>query len=282
VFAEEGGGFFWGFRVGTLLAGEAGFGDLTDSVVDRIGHSQQVEVGGADGTLGDEGRSHVVEHRLPEGHAHEDDRELGDFSGLDEDGGLEDFVHGAKAAGHDHEGVGIFDEHDLADEEVPELDEAVKVWVGLLLHGQFDVAPEAEPIGIAGAAVGCFHDAGPPPGHDGEAGFGQGFAHVSGELVIFVVFIEAGGAEDGDARAGEVELSESADELAEDADRSEHFLASKPGPFEQLVFVASRGSLAPAQAFLEFFLEMVMVIFSQCPLRISMSLCPLFAWHQNR
>lgn len=107
-----------------------------------VGPLYQIYVDGVDGASLDEG---VVDEGLevgPELFAHDDDGEAFDFFGLDKHEGFEDFVEGAESSRHDDEGGGVFDEHDLADEEVVEVDEAVEVGVGVLLHGEFDVASE--------------------------------------------------------------------------------------------------------------------------------------------
>jgi hypothetical protein len=62
-----------------------------------------------------------------------------DAPGLDEHQCLEEFVHGPEAAGHGHVGRGVFHEHELAHEEVAEIDLGGQVLVGGLLEGQVDV-----------------------------------------------------------------------------------------------------------------------------------------------
>lgn len=106
-----------------------------------VGPLYQIHVDGVDGTAFDEG---VVDEGLevgPELFTHDDDWEAFDFFGLDEHQGFEDFVEGPESSGQHDERGGVFDEHDLADEEVVEVDEAVEVGVWVLLHGEFDVAP---------------------------------------------------------------------------------------------------------------------------------------------
>lgn len=174
----------------------------------------------------------------PEVGAHDDDGEAFDFFGLDEDECFEDLVHGAESSWHDDEGGGVFDEHDLADEEVVEIDEAVEVGVWVLLHGEFDVTSEREAPAFAGAAVGGFHDSWASAGHDGVPGFGECVACLLGEFVVWVVFVEAGGSEDGDAGPDEVELAEASDELCEDFECGPEFLAAEAWPFEELAFAA--------------------------------------------
>lgn len=181
----------------------------------------------------------------PELFAHDDDREAFDFFGLDEDEGFEDFIQGPETSRHDDEGLRIFDEHDLADEEVVEIDEAVEVGVGVLLHREFDVATEGESPTFAGASVGGFHDPGTASGHDGVSGFGEGGACCLGEFVVLVVFVEACGSEDGHAGSDEVEFAEALDELGEDFKCGPEFLSSEAWSSEEVAFSAFGWIFAP-------------------------------------
>jgi len=83
-------------------------------------------------------------------------------------------------------------------------------------RGQRDVAADAQPAGLAGAAVGGLHDPGAAAGHHGEAGAGEFTAHLAREVVITVPRLEAGGAEHRDAGLLELEALEAAQELEED------------------------------------------------------------------
>ncbi len=115
-------------------------GDHFDGFVWVVGPLYQIHVDGVDGAAFDEG---VVDEGLevgPELFTHDDDGEAFNFFGLDEDECFEDFVEGPESSRQNDECGGVFDEHDFADEEVVEIDETVEVGVGVLLHGEFDVA----------------------------------------------------------------------------------------------------------------------------------------------
>ena len=103
----------------------------------------------------------------------EDRREVLDPVGLDQGQALEHLVEGAEAAGDDDEGARVADEHQLAGEEVVEVEAAVDVGVGLLLHRQLDVEPDREAAGLGGAAVGRLHQPRPAAGDHREAGRGK-------------------------------------------------------------------------------------------------------------
>lgn len=96
-----------------------------------------------------------------------------------------------------------------------------------------------------GAAVGGFHDAWSSSGHDGVSGFGEGGPCLLGEFVVLMVFVEAGGSEDGDAGSDEVELAEASDELGEDFECGPEFLTSESWPSEEFAFAAHWGLLSP-------------------------------------
>ena len=87
------------------------------------------------------------------------DREVADLAGLDEREGLEQLVHRPEAAGQDDEPVGVLHEHDLAGEEVAELDAEVDVRVERLLVWQLDVAADRQAAALATAPVGRLHRA---------------------------------------------------------------------------------------------------------------------------
>jgi len=144
-------------------------GDHGDGFFGVVGPLDEVHVYSVDGAAFDQGVVYEGSHVFPELFAHDDDRELFDFFGLDEDEGFEDFVHGSESAWHDDEGFGVFDEHDFAYKEVVEVYESVEVWVGDLFHWEFDVAAERQAAFIAGSSVGCFHDSWSAAGHDGVA-----------------------------------------------------------------------------------------------------------------
>src|SRR3954454_2936009 len=99
-----------------------------------------------------------VDHALPVVRADQDDREVADLAGLAERRRLEELVERPEAAGEDHEGARVADEHDLAREEVmegePEVDPVV---LGLLVR-QLDVEPDRRHARLAGPAVGSLHD----------------------------------------------------------------------------------------------------------------------------
>ena len=113
----------------------------------------------------------------------------------------------------------------------------VEVGVGALLLRELDVAADGEAARVLRAAVGGLHDAGAAAGHDGEAGVGQAGADIAGELVVAMVLLEARGAEDGDARADEVELAEAAHHLEEDLDGEPELEAARLRAGEELAFL---------------------------------------------
>ncbi len=183
--------------------------------------------------------------RLPELGPHQDQGEVLDLAGLDQRRALEDLVHGAEAAGEDHEGVGVLDQHHLADEEVAELEPAVDVRVRLLLGGEDDVAADRRRADVAGAAVGGLHDPRAAAGHHREAGAAEPPADLAGEGVVAVVLLEAGGAEDGDAGAHEVEAAEAADEVGADAQQPAQLGEAAVGAGEEMAVLGMLGPLPP-------------------------------------
>ena len=73
----------------------------------------------------------------------------------------------------------VADEHDLAREEVVELEPDVAVGVETLLERQLDVEADRERAGVAGAAVGGLHRPRAAARDDREAGLAERYAPVS-------------------------------------------------------------------------------------------------------
>src|SRR5262249_42488823 len=138
--------------------------------------------------------------------------------GLDQRQCFEHLIESPKTAGHDDEGVGVFDQHDFANEEVIELQHFVEVWVWLLLEWQLDVAADGSSAGFLCAAVSRFHKAGAAARHDGEAGLYQRLSRVSSERIIGMVFLKSRRSEDRYAGAHKMQRPEAADKLPEDLD----------------------------------------------------------------
>ena len=144
-----------------------------------------------------------------------------------------------KPPGQRDERVGVLHEHQLAHEEVLELDEAVQVRVRLLLVRQLDVAADRERADVAGAAVRRLHDAGASARHHREAHAADPATHLARERVVGIAFVEARGAEDRDAGPHEVERAKPAQQLGEDAQRAPQLgeAAGRPGEEAALAVV---------------------------------------------
>ena len=138
----------------------------------------------ADGAFGDQRLVGKPAQRRPEPCAHGHNREAVDLLALDEGEGFKSLVQGAKAARHHHESGRVFHQHDLADEEMANLDEPIQVAVFFLFERQGDVAAQAGAARLAGSAVGGFHDTGAATGHHGESLFGQPSAQRPRHAVV--------------------------------------------------------------------------------------------------
>lgn len=66
-----------------------------------------------------------------------------------------------------------------------------------------------------------------------------------GEFVVLVVFVEAGGSEDGDAGSDEVELAEASEELTRDFEDCPELLSSEAWSFEEVAFASFGWIFAP-------------------------------------
>ncbi len=136
--------------------------------------------------------------------------------GLDQGQRLEQLVERPEPAGVDHERVGVLHEHDLAGEEVAELDAEVHVRVEPLLQGQLDVAADRQAAALLAATVGGGHDPRPAAGDDRIATLRKEGAEPSGARVVRRVFGRPGRSEDGHRWTDRRERVEPVDELADD------------------------------------------------------------------
>ena len=110
----------------------------------------------------------VIHQRLMEFLVHDYDGKAMDLFCLDQGHRFKEFVEGAEPSGHNDKPVGVLEEQYFADKEVPDIDRAIEIGVGVLFERKFDIDADASTADILGAAVGGFHDPGTTPGHDGE------------------------------------------------------------------------------------------------------------------
>ena len=121
------------------------------------------------------------------------------FSRLHQSKGFEGLIHGAEAARKEGDGIGVFDEVELAGEEVFKGEKfavAPNGFVGFLLEGEFDVEGEAvlpTRAGLRGA-----HDAFTPAGDDHVAGLLHEVAELVSGFIGGSSGMGTGGAEDRD------------------------------------------------------------------------------------
>jgi hypothetical protein len=131
------------FRLGRVVAMRPRVGlDDPHRLVGVISEPEQVDILLVDRGLGQQRPADPIDHPAPVLRPHQDHGEVLDLVRLDERQRLEKLVERAVAAREDHEGIGVLHEHDLAGEEVPELDPEVDVAVEPLLPRQLDVAAD--------------------------------------------------------------------------------------------------------------------------------------------
>src|SRR5204862_6400178 len=124
------------------------------------------------------------------------------------------------------ERVRIAAEQHLADEKLLALGPAIEVAVGRLFHRQPDVAADRAAARILGAAVHRFHQARSAPGHHREAEFGEAAADLAADFVVGMTRRAARRSEHGHTRAGALQCTEAANQVAERADDHAEFAAS--------------------------------------------------------
>src|SRR5206468_10342140 len=87
--------------------------------------------------------------------------------------------------------------------------------------------------GLFSAAVCRFHDPGPTAGHDGEPEPRNRSAHFPSQLVIRIVALDPGRAEDGHTWPDEVQGAKSTQEIAHDSQKGEELGKTRTRPFEE-------------------------------------------------
>src|SRR5271157_317803 len=220
----------------TANGGRQSFENPLHRVAGRVGDRGETQFLLGHGARQDELPGELAQSR-PEPGADEHQGEGPDLAALDQGRGLEELVEGPKPAGQADEGAGVLDQHDLADEEVAELDHVVEVRVRPLLVWQQDVAADAPPARFPRPAVGRFHHPGSASGHDCETGSGQLTTDFAAQLVLRSPLAEPGRAEHGDSRPKAVELLKSPLELLVDPSQPLALTVRGPGLRKELAFL---------------------------------------------
>jgi hypothetical protein len=82
---------------------------------------------------------------------------------------------------------------------------------------------------VFGTPAGSFHDTWTAPGYHIKAGFRHTRPHFARLLVVFIVFLEAGGSKNGNTWTFKVQTTEAFDELKKDAEGEGEFGESASG-----------------------------------------------------
>src|SRR5271157_5041329 len=220
----------------TANGGRQSLEDPLHPIAGRVGDRGETQFLLGQRTRQDELPGELAQPR-PEPGADEHQGEGPDLAALDQGRGLEELVKGPKPAGQADEGAGVLDQHDLADEEVAELDHVVKVGVRPLLVRQEDVAADAPAAPLLGPTVSRFHHPGTASGHDSETGSGQVTTDFAAQLVLRRPLTEPGRAEHGDSRPKAVELLKSPLELLVDPSQPLALTVRRPGLSEEVAFL---------------------------------------------
>src|SRR5690554_723842 len=202
-------------------------------LLDIVGEENQMLVFGRNRA----GFKHAGVERVQDGcpivFPHQDDREILDLAGLNQGEGLEEFVHRAETAGHDHECVGVFDQHDLSHEEIAKVQGGIEVGILALLKGQPDPTAHRFAADVLGPAVGGFHDARAATGHDGQPKFSNLGGRIAGELIIAMVFVKARGAKNSDAGADKMKFAKALQKLPTYAKKPHKLEAARGGALQK-------------------------------------------------
>ncbi len=178
--------------------------EVEDGVYDRLGFVDdlhQIEIRGVDEAVVAQLIGEPLQQPRPELGTHQNDRQTPALPGLDQGERLEQFVHRAKAAGHDHVGRSVFHEGHLPGKEMPEPEADVLIRVGQLLGGQVDIQADAGAGAGMGTLVASLHDARAAARNDAEAGVGEPASDLESAGIVGIVGFDAGTAEYAHGRA---------------------------------------------------------------------------------
>ena len=174
---------------GVVVAVEAG--NLLHGFLGTVYQAHQVQVAGHDVAMFLELLAHELQGAFPvaaAGLVEQDDGHQRALAGLDQGQHLQRFIQGAEAARAEHQGIGLLDEEQLAQEEEVEGQQVVAALdrgIGALLEGQGDV--EAQAVVAPGALMGGGHDAAAGAGDHHQVVARQGGAQLQGHGVQRVV-----------------------------------------------------------------------------------------------
>jgi hypothetical protein len=146
------------------------------------------------------------------------------------------FIERSQSARQHDKTVRVFEQQHLANEEVVAGNPAIEVRVGRLFERQFDVAPDRQAARIVRAAIGGFHQARTAAGHHGKPHSAEPATHLARQFVVLVAFLEAGGAEHGDARSDEMQVTKSIQEVARGAQQEHRLAHAGVGPLKEQSF----------------------------------------------
>jgi len=159
---------------------------------------------------------------------------------LDQGQCLEQLIQGPVPTRANDEGAGVAHEHHLAREEVAKAEAEVDVFVQTLLVRQLDVAADRQHAGVAGAAVGRFHQASTPSRDDRVARPAQFSRHLPDQPVVRMLRRRPGRPKYGHRRPNPPEAAEPHGEFS--TDRADPLGVSGPRlgwlvpePLEQLL-----------------------------------------------
>ena len=161
--------------------------------------------------------------------------------GLDQGQALEQLVEGAEAAGEDDEGARVADEHQLAGEEVVEVERCGwrRGWAAAPC-GSSMLSPTERPPASAAPRLAASIRPGPPPVITVKPCLARQAAGLAAELVPAVALLDPGRAEDRDAVVDVAQGVEAALDLVVDALEADVVLRLDVGGNAEQVLVVLR------------------------------------------
>ena len=116
----------------------------------------------------------------------------------------------------------------------------IQISIRLLLDRKLNAAAYGTTANFFCPAIRRFHDPRASAGHDGKTEPRERRAHLARQIVIRTIGFDAGGAEDGDARADKMQNAKSSQKIARHAQYGNELVEPRPRTFEKNLIGALR------------------------------------------
>ena len=158
----------------------------------RVGYEQQLHVFGAYTFILRHNPYVFTEFFMVFG-PENDHRKILDHLGLYQGNGFKKLIQCAHASGHNHKGIGVFDQQELSHKKIPNIDPFVEISVRFLFKGQNYIAAYRIPSRFISPFIGGFHNSGTPSCHHRKSHIGQCRSNLFCLFIKRIGIVKSGG-----------------------------------------------------------------------------------------